>query len=47
MLMAFRESNGEFLWQATYEKLSSGRANDWPFQGIASSPLIGAATSVI
>ena len=40
VLMAFRESDGEFLWQATHEKLSSGRANDWPFQGIASSPLI-------
>jgi outer membrane protein assembly factor BamB len=40
VLMAFRESNGEFLWQASYEKLSSGRANDWPFQGIASSPLV-------
>jgi len=40
VLMAFREADGEFLWQATYEKLSSGRANDWPFQGIASSPLV-------
>lgn len=40
VVMAFREANGEFLWQATFEKLSSGRANDWPFQGIASSPLI-------
>jgi outer membrane protein assembly factor BamB len=40
VLMAFRESTGEFLWQATFEKLSSGRANDWPFQGIASSPLV-------
>ncbi len=40
VLMAFAESNGEFLWQATFEKLLSGRANDWPFQGIASSPLI-------
>jgi outer membrane protein assembly factor BamB len=40
VVMAFRESNGEFLWQATFEKLSSGRANDWPFQGIASSPLV-------
>ena len=38
--MAFREATGEFLWQATFEKLSSGRANDWPFQGIACSPLI-------
>jgi outer membrane protein assembly factor BamB len=40
VLMAFRETDGTFLWQATFEKLSSGRANDWPFQGIASSPLI-------
>jgi len=40
VLMAFREATGEFLWQAVFEKLSSGRANDWPFQGIASSPLI-------
>jgi outer membrane protein assembly factor BamB len=40
VVMAFRESTGEFLWQAAFEKLSSGRANDWPFQGIASSPLI-------
>src|SRR5262245_45125662 len=28
------------MWQAAYDKLSSGRANDWPFQGIASSPLV-------
>jgi outer membrane protein assembly factor BamB len=40
VVMAFRETTGEFLWQATHEKLTSGRANDWPFQGIASSPLI-------
>jgi outer membrane protein assembly factor BamB len=40
VLMAFRELSGEFLWQATFEKLQSGRANDWPFQGIASSPLV-------
>ena len=40
VLMVFRESDGEFLWQQTHEKLASGRANDWPYQGIASSPLI-------
>ena len=40
VLMAFRESDGEFLWQHTHRKLESGRANDWPFQGIASSPLV-------
>src|SRR5439155_13944323 len=30
VLMAFRESTGEFLWQQTHEKLAAGRANDWP-----------------
>ena len=37
VLMAFRESDGQFLWQQTHVKLESGRANDWPFQGVASS----------
>jgi len=40
VLMAFSEDDGSFLWQATYEKLAAGRANDWPYQGIASSPLV-------
>jgi len=40
VLMAFRESDGEFLWQDTNDKLPSGRANDWPFQGVCSSPLV-------
>ncbi len=40
VLMAFRESDGRFLWQATSEKLASGRANDWPYQGVCSSPLV-------
>jgi len=40
VLMAFRESDGEFMWQQTHPKLESGRANDWPFQGVASSPLV-------
>jgi len=40
VLVAFRESDGEFLWQITHEKLSSGRVNDWPYQGVCSSPLI-------
>src|SRR5574342_621941 len=40
VLMAFRESDGEFLWQQTHVKLESGRANDWPYQGVASSPLV-------
>jgi len=40
VLMAFRESDGEFMWQHTHVKLESGRANDWPYQGIASSPAV-------
>jgi outer membrane protein assembly factor BamB len=40
VLMAFRESDGQFLWQHTNEKLAAGRVNDWPFQGVASSPLV-------
>jgi outer membrane protein assembly factor BamB len=40
VLMCFRESDGEFMWQITHEKLAAGRVNDWPFQGVASSPLV-------
>ncbi len=40
ILMAFRESDGAFLWQDVNDKLASGRANDWPFQGVCSSPLV-------
>jgi outer membrane protein assembly factor BamB len=40
VLVAFRESDGEFLWQAVSKKLASGRVNDWPFQGICSSPMV-------
>jgi outer membrane protein assembly factor BamB len=40
VLMAFRESDGQFLWQHTHVKLEAGRANDWPYQGVASSPLV-------
>ncbi len=40
ILMAFRESDGEFLWQIASDKLQQGRVNDWPYQGVCSSPLI-------
>jgi outer membrane protein assembly factor BamB len=40
VLMCFSESDGKFLWQHTNLKLRSGRANDWPFQGVCSSPLV-------
>lgn len=40
VLMAFDEKTGEFLWQQANEKLAAGRVNDWPFQGVCSSPLV-------
>jgi outer membrane protein assembly factor BamB len=40
VLMAFRESDGQFLYQIASDKLPAGRVNDWPYQGVASSPLI-------
>ncbi|HEX4131184.1 MAG TPA: PQQ-binding-like beta-propeller repeat protein [Pirellulales bacterium] len=39
-LLAFRESDGEFLWQASSEKLPTGRVHDWPLQGICSTPMV-------
>ncbi|MEK6281382.1 MAG: PQQ-binding-like beta-propeller repeat protein [Acidobacteriota bacterium] len=40
VLMAFRESDGEFMWQMVHDKLAAGRVNDWPYQGVASSPMV-------
>ena len=40
ILMAFRESDGMFLWQMVHDKLAAGRVNDWPYQGVASSPYV-------
>ena len=40
ILMCFRESDGKFLWQAVTDKLESGKENDWPEQGICSSPAV-------
>jgi outer membrane protein assembly factor BamB len=39
-ILAFRESDGKFLWQSAHEKLPAGRVNDWPQQGICSSPFV-------
>jgi outer membrane protein assembly factor BamB len=45
VLMAFRESDGQFLWQSVHDKLAAGRANDWPYQGVCSSPLVENGTA--
>ena len=39
-LIAFNEADGEFLWQHSSEKLSTGRVHDWPLQGICCAPLV-------
>ena len=39
-LLAFRVSDGKFLWQHSSEKLPSGRVHDWPLQGICCAPLV-------
>lgn len=36
-ILCFSEKDGSFLWQAVHDKLSAGRVNDWPFQGICST----------
>ena len=40
VVMCFAEADGKFLWQAVHDKLESGRVNDWPEQGVCSSPFI-------
>jgi outer membrane protein assembly factor BamB len=40
VLMCFRESDGKFLWQAVTDKLESGSENDFPDQGVCSSPAV-------
>lgn len=39
-LLCFEAAGGSLLWQATHEKLPSGSANDWPEQGVASTPYV-------
>ena len=39
-VLCFDETTGEFLWQLTREKLAAGRVNDWPEQGICSTPCV-------
>ncbi len=40
VLVCLDEKTGEFLWQATHDKMPTGSANDWPEQGIASAPWV-------
>jgi len=36
-VLCFDENTGTFLWQAIHDKLTAGRVNDWPRQGICSA----------
>jgi hypothetical protein len=36
-LLCFDAANGKFLWQASSQKLPTGRVHDWPQQGICST----------
>ncbi len=40
VLYCFDQRTGKFLWQAIHDKLASGMVNDWPKQGIASTPTV-------
>lgn len=38
VLMAFDRRDGSFRWQIAHDKLETGEANDWPLQGVCSTP---------
>jgi outer membrane protein assembly factor BamB len=40
VMMSFDVKDGAFQWQMTHEKLPAGRVNDWPQQGICSTPYV-------
>ena len=39
-VLAFDEMTGQFMWQLTREKLEEAKVNDWPEQGICSTPCV-------
>ena len=38
--MCFDEATGQFLWQSVHDKLATGQVNDWPYEGVASTPTV-------
>ena len=40
VLMAFDAASGDFIWQMVHDKLSAGRVNDWPLQGVCSTAFV-------
>jgi outer membrane protein assembly factor BamB len=39
-VMVFDAADGRLLWQSAHPKLASGRVNDWPLQGVGSTPFV-------
>jgi outer membrane protein assembly factor BamB len=40
VLRCLREKDGKLLWQSVHDKLAAGLVNDWPDQGICSTPFV-------
>jgi outer membrane protein assembly factor BamB len=40
VLMCFDQGKGEFLWQIAFPKLAAGLVNDWPLEGLCSTPTV-------
>lgn len=40
VVMAFDAKSGAFLWQVVHDKLAIGRSQDWPAQGVCSTPFV-------
>ncbi len=40
ILLCLDEKTGQFLWQAVHPKLPSGQVNDWPKEGVCSTPCV-------
>lgn len=40
VVIALDKATGDLLWQATHDKLGAGRVNDWPLQGVCSTPYV-------
>lgn len=39
ILLCLDQASGELVWQSVHDKLPAGRVNDWPREGICSSPV--------
>jgi outer membrane protein assembly factor BamB len=38
--MCFDEKTGKFQWQMVHDKMESGQVNDWPREGVCSTPVV-------